>query len=148
MFSFFLFFPSLFLCVLIQSSTFTFSLLFNRFKEHSFLRGLHRLISRSLQALSLIELLLSIKNSEKNSEEKEGESIDVQKKEKKIRIKMPGSWVQLGKIPFSSLVVSEKIHDNMRKVLVGMLGDLCADGFVQEADRIVERLTEKCYLVS
>ena len=105
-----------------------------------------------MQALSLIELLLSIQNSEKNSEDNEGESIDVQKIEKKIkikiRIKMPGSWVQLGKIPFSSLVVSEKIHDNMRKVLVGMLGDICADGFVQEADRIVERLTEKCYLVS
>ena len=103
-----------------------------------------------MQALSLIELLLSIQNSEKKIEDNEGESIDVQKIEKKIKIKikMPGSWVQLGKIPFSSLVVSEKIHDNMRKVLVGMLGDLCADGFVQEADRIVERLTEKCYLVS
>ena len=117
---------------------------FNRFKEHSFLRGLHRLISRSLQALSLIELLTSIQNSEEN----EDKTITIQKKEKYMRMNVSESSMHLGNILFSSLVVSEKVHDSMKTFLVGVLGNFCADGFVQEADRIVEKLTEKCYLVS
>ena len=117
---------------------------FNRFKEHSFLRGLHRLISRSLQALSLIELLTSIQNSEEN----EDKTITIQKKEKNMRMNVSESSMHLGNILFSSLVVSEKVHDSMKMFLVGVLGNFCADGFVQEADRLVEKLTEKCYLVS
>ena len=147
----------------ISSLSFHFFIFFifsvDRFNEDSALRGLHRLISRSLQALSLIHILLSInidnygadedvntvgKEEDKN---KESNKILITEKDQKYKIDS-GSWKLLEKIPFYSLVVSVRVHDDMRKLLVGVLGFLCADGQVQVADRMLDRLTEKCYLVS
>ena len=94
--------------------------------EDSSLKGLYRLVSRSVHAFALIDLLRSAQ------EEK----------------KLPVPWGTLKKISFRSLVCSEVAHDKMKKILLELLGGACKKGETALADQITLRLTSECNQVN
>ena len=117
-FSFFLFFIFRFLF-----SVFHFSVC--RALEDESLKGLFRLLSRSSQALSLLDLLRC------------------SNEEKKMKIK----WNKFGKLSFRSLVVSQSVHDEVKRMLLDLVGDACKSGESNTADFITSRLTTDCFQV-
>jgi hypothetical protein len=91
--------------------------------EDASLRGLYRLISRSIQALALIDLLRSAQE------------------ERALRV----PWSSLAKLSFKSLVISQGVHDKVKKMLVDLIGGACKVGKVAIADQMTARLTAECY---
>ena len=94
--------------------------------EDESLQGLYRLLSRSSQALSLIDMLRS------SVEEKN----------------IPVQWNSFGKLSFKSLVVSQVVHDKVKVMLTDLLSGACKSGANTIADQITGRLTSECYQVS
>ena len=94
--------------------------------EDESLKGLYRLLSRSSQALSLIDLLRS------SVEEKN----------------LPVQWNLFGKLSFRSLVVSQVMHEKVKIMLTDLLSGACKNGASMIADQITGRLTSECYQVS
>jgi hypothetical protein len=87
--------------------------------EDESIKGLYRLCSRSIQALSLVDILSS------------------------SGLKV--SWRTLGKISFKSLVISQGVHDKVKQMLADVLGDACEAGKKDIADQISIRLDTQCH---
>jgi hypothetical protein len=87
------------------------------------IRGLYCLISRSIQALALIDILCS-------AHEEEG-------------LLVP--WISLENLSFRSLVVSPGVHDRVEKMLVDLMGRAFRGGNVVIADQITVRLSVECF---
>ena len=99
---------------------------FFRALEDESLKGLYRILSRSSQALSLIDLLRSADE------------------EKKMKI----TWNKFGKLSFRSLVVSQVVHDDVKRMLLDLVGKACRANESNIADSITTRLTTDCYQVN
>ena len=99
---------------------------FCRALEDESLKGLYRILSRSSQALSLIDLLRSANE------------------EKKLKI----TWNKFGKLSFRSLVVSQVVHDDVKRMLLDLVGNACRANESNIADSITNRLTTDCYQVN
>jgi hypothetical protein len=124
--SIFFFFSFLHLFVYLFVYLFIFSIFpLLRALEDASLKGLHRLVSRSVHALALIDLLRSAQEDKK----------------------LPVPWVTLNKMSFRSLVVSHASHDIVKKMLVGLVGGASKVGEVTLADQITTRLTSECFQV-
>jgi hypothetical protein len=90
--------------------------------EDASINALYRLITKCLQALSFIEILLTVSKKWK---------IDVQ-------------WVRLGEITFKALVVSPRVHDNVKKLVTALIHGLNKSNNVVVIDQVVDWLTREC----
>ena len=97
----------------------------NRTLEDLSLRGLYRLISRSLHGFALLDLLRSAQDEKK----------------------LPVPWGTLKKISFRNLVTSQVVHDEVKKMLVELVGNACKVGEFILADQLTTRLTAGCFQV-
>jgi len=70
--------------------------------ENASLNALYRLVSRTIQALSFVQILT----------------------DKSVSVK----WGQLGSVSFRALVVSSKVFDNVKKVLGALISDVTGKG--------------------
>jgi len=90
--------------------------------EDASINALYRLITKALQALSFIEVLLSVSKKWK---------LEVQ-------------WAQLGRISFKALVVSPKVHENVKKLVTALINDLSSSNNVSVVDQVIDWLTREC----
>ena len=93
-----------------------------RAQEDASIHALYRLVSKTLQALSFIEVLDSV--SEKS------------------RIKI--QWAKLGEVNFRALVVSPRVHENVKKVVTVMINDLSKSASAGVVDGIIDWLSREC----
>ena len=96
-----------------------------RMLEDLSLKGLYRLISRSLHAFALLDLLRAAQD------------------EKKLSV----PWANLKKISFRNFVTSQVVHDEIKKMLVQLVGNACKAGEFVLADQMTTRLTAGCFQV-
>lgn len=90
--------------------------------EDASINALYRLVTKALQALSFIEVLLSVSKKWK---------LEVQ-------------WAHLGAISFRALVVSPKVHENVKKLVTALINDLSNSNNVGVVDQVIDWLTREC----
>ena len=96
-------------------------------KEDQNINGFWRVLHRTTQALTLLQILLIIQNVHK----------------------VPINWSELGYISFRALVVSPNIHDKIKKLLHTVIYQLCKSSDKrneQIVNDVTKKLTEDCYL--
>lgn len=90
--------------------------------EDASLNALYRLVGKSLQALSFIEVLLS-------ADKKWG-----------VRVQ----WARLGEISFRALVLSPVAHENVKKLVASLISDLTRSSSSQATEQVIDWLTREC----
>ena len=90
--------------------------------EDASINALYRLVTKSLQALSFIEVLLSVSKKWK---------IEVQ-------------WARLGEISFKALVTSPRVHENVKRLVTALINDLNRSGNLNVTDHVIDWLTREC----
>jgi hypothetical protein len=88
--------------------------------EDASIHALYRLVSRALQALSFIEVLASVKGG----------------------VRVP--WSKLGEVSFRSLVVSARAHENAKRLVSALIGDLGRSAGAEAAQQVVDCLSREC----
>lgn len=95
--------------------------------EDKDIHGFFRVMSRSSQALTLLQVLIVVQNVHK----------------------IPINWIDLGNISFRSLVVSSNVHDKIKRLLhnvIYQLGKSSEKRNEKIADELTKKLTDDCYL--
>lgn len=91
--------------------------------EDASLNALYRVVTRALQALSLLEVLSTIQK----------------------RGNLSISWKSCDSLSFRSLVLSVKAHEAMKKLINGALEQYRNEGDMRSADKMIAWLTSECY---
>lgn len=90
--------------------------------EDASINALYRLVTKSLQALSFIEVLLSVSK----------------------KWKLQVQWARLGAITFKALVVSPRVHDNVKKLVTALINDLTRSNNLNIVDQVIDWLSREC----
>jgi hypothetical protein len=90
--------------------------------EDASIHALYRLVGKALQALSFIEVLASV--GQKGT----------------VRVQ----WAKLGDITFRSLVVSARVHENVKKLVTTLINDLTQSGSPAAVEGVIDWLSKEC----